>query len=56
MAWTLAHMLDATSMTTIFPVTTPGSGQRYPVKGAYVTRLAPQGGAVRCLSSGWIQP
>ena len=53
---TLEHMLDGTSMTTLFPVTTLGTGQRYLVKGAYVTRLAPQGEGVRYASIGWIQP
>jgi len=53
---TLEHMLDGTGMTTIFPVTTLGTGQRYLVRGAYVTRLASRHEAVRYLSNGWIQP
>ena len=53
---TLEHMLDGTSMTTIFPVTTLGTGQRYLAKGAYLTRLAPRGDPTRYVSSGWIQP
>ena len=46
----------ARRMTTLFPVTTLGTGQRYLAKGAYVLRLAPDTGASRYVSSGWIQP
>jgi hypothetical protein len=53
---TLEHMLDGTSMTSLFPVTTLGTGQRYLVKGAYVARLVPQGQDVRYVSGGWLQP
>ena len=53
---TLEHMLDGTSMTTLHPVTTLGTSQRYLVKGAYVVRLAPGDGAARFLQAGWIQP
>jgi hypothetical protein len=52
---TLEHMLDGTGMTSLFPVATLGTGQRYLVKGAYVVRLGPQGQGVRFLSGGWIQ-
>jgi len=53
---TLEHMLDGTAMTTIFPVTTLGTGQRFLAKGAYVVKLAPGQGTARYLNSGWIQP
>jgi hypothetical protein len=52
---TFEHMLDGTGMTTLFPVATLGTGQRYLVKGAYVVRLGPQGQGVRFLPGGWIQ-
>ncbi len=52
---TLEHMLDGTGMTTIFPVTTLGTGQRFLAKGAYVVRLAPDPGAARYVKAGWIQ-
>jgi hypothetical protein len=53
---TLEHMLDGTGMTTIFPVTTLGTSQRFLVKGAYVARLAPENGGSRYIQAGWIQP
>jgi hypothetical protein len=53
---TLEHMLDGTGMTTVFPVTSLGTGQRFLVKGGYVARLAPAGGQARYLQAGWIQP
>lgn len=53
---TLEHMLDGTSMTSLFPVTTLASGQRFLVKGAFVTRLASAGDGVRYVSGGWVQP
>jgi mono/diheme cytochrome c family protein len=53
---TLEHMLDGTGMTTIFPVTTLGTGQRFLAKGAYLVRLAPGQGAARYISAGWVQP
>ena len=53
---TLEHMLDGTAMTTIFPVTTLGTGQRFLVKGAHIVRLAPESGEARYIKAGWIQP
>jgi hypothetical protein len=53
---TLEHMLDGARMTTLFPVTTLGTGQRFLAKGAYVLRLQADAGRSRYLSSGWIQP
>ena len=53
---TLEHMLDGTGMTTIFPVMTLGTGQRFLAKGANVVRLAPESGPVRYIKDGWIQP
>jgi mono/diheme cytochrome c family protein len=53
---TLEHMLDGTNMTTLFPVTTLGTGQRYLVKGAYVVRLAPHGDSIRYQPGDWLQP
>ena len=53
---TLEHMLDGTGMTSIFPVTTLGAGQRFLVKGANVVRLAPEGSDMRYQAAGWIQP
>ena len=44
---TLEHMLDGSKMTTLFPVTTLGTGQRFLAKGAYVLRLAPKGDPLR---------
>jgi hypothetical protein len=35
---TLEHMLDGTNMTTLYPLTTLGTGQRFLAKGAYVAR------------------
>ncbi len=52
----LEHMLDGTSMTSLFPVTTLASGQRFLVKGAFLARLAPAGDGVRYRSGGWVQP
>lgn len=52
----LEHMLDGTSMTSLFPVTTLANGQRFLVKGAYLARLAPGGDGVRYQSAGWVQP
>lgn len=53
---TLEHMLDGTEMTTVYPLTTLGTGQRFLAKGAYVLRL--DGGAIasRYVSSEWVQP
>ncbi len=53
---TLEHMLDGTNMTSLYPVTTLGTSQRYLVKGAYVVRLSPEYGAARFQQAGWIQP
>ncbi len=53
---TLEHMLDGTGMTTLYPVTTLGTGQRFLAKGAYVVRLAPGTGAARYVNAGWVQP
>lgn len=52
---TLEHMLDGTGMTTIFPVTTLGPGQRFLAKGANVVKLRPDAGAARYVKAGWIQ-
>ena len=49
-------MLDGTNMTSLYPVTTLGTSQRYLVKGAYVVRLSPEYGAARFQQAGWIQP
>jgi hypothetical protein len=53
---TLEHMLDGSRMTTLYPVTTLGTGQRFLAKGAYVLRLQADASAPRYLLSGWIQP
>ncbi|MGH8134705.1 MAG: c-type cytochrome [Steroidobacteraceae bacterium] len=53
---TLEHMLDGSRMTTMYPLTTLGTGQRFLAKGAHVLRLVPDTGASRYVSAGWIQP
>ncbi|MBS0387463.1 MAG: ABC transporter substrate-binding protein [Proteobacteria bacterium] len=52
---TLEHMLDGTNMTTLYPLTTLGTGQRFLAKGAYVAR--PGSGATAGLytDSHWVQ-
>ncbi len=52
---TLEHMLDGTNMTTLYPLTTLGTGQRYLAKGAYVAR--PGAGDIAGLytDSHWVQ-
>ncbi len=53
---TLEHMLDGGGKSTIYPVMTLGTGQRYLAKGAYLVRLAPESDQSRYVSEEWIQP
>jgi len=53
---TLEHMLDGTDMTTVYPLTTLGTGQRFLAKGAYVLRLGSGITASRYISSEWVHP
>jgi hypothetical protein len=53
---TLEHMLDGGGKSTIYPVMTLGTGQRYLAKGAYLVRLAPGSDQSRYISEDWIQP
>lgn len=50
----LEHMLDGTGMTTLYPVTTLGTSQRFLVRGAYVVRLA-QDATARYVPAGWVR-
>ena len=47
---TLEHMLDGSGDSTIYPVMTLGTGQRFLAKGAHVAHLAPESGASRYVS------
>ena len=53
---TLEHMLDGSGNSTIYPVITLGTGQRFLAKGAHVVHLAPESGGSRQISENWIQP
>jgi hypothetical protein len=52
---TLEHMLDGTNMTTLYPLTTLGTGQRYLAKGAYVARPGRGADAGLYTDSHWVQ-
>lgn len=52
---TLEHMLDGTNMTTLYPLTTLGPGQRYLAKGAYVARPGTGDTAGLYTDSHWVQ-
>ncbi len=52
---TLEHMLDGTNMTTLYPLTTLGTGQRYLAKGAYVARPGAGETAGLYTDSHWVQ-
>ena len=51
----LEHMLDGTAMTTLYPATHLGAGQRVLSRGAYVTRLGGPTGAA-ALDPEWLVP
>lgn len=52
---TLEHMLDGTNMTTLYPLTTLGTGQRFLAKGAYVVRPGRGDARGLLLGAGWVQ-
>jgi len=52
----LEHMLDGTAMTSLFPATSLGPGQRVLSHGAYVTRLGNPRGGAPLLEVDWQQP
>jgi hypothetical protein len=52
----LEHGLDGTQMTSLYPNTTIGPGQRFISPGAYVTRLGAANQAERFVDTVWIQP
>ncbi|MDE2252175.1 MAG: ABC transporter substrate-binding protein [Gammaproteobacteria bacterium] len=52
---TLEHMLDGSNMTTLYPLTTLGTGQRLLAKGAYVARPGTGGAAGLYTDSHWVQ-
>lgn len=52
----LEHMLDGTAMTTLYPRTTLGPGQRFLANGAYVVRLDRSGSTTTFYEPAWVAP